>query len=560
MPFDAMPEEADPRFPATEAAPLEALFGLPAAREQQPAPARAQPERQEAAATQPARLEAERAAPAGGIATFMYARLNNFTAACQALSGAELTSFVNDVRRVLSTAALQLGGEIAQRRPDSILCAFCHRPEDRIPNHAKRALHAAILTVHESVQLGARISGQLQAAGLPPVFIAVGVHLGEGEVTARANKAQGMVHATGEAVEIARLLEVAAADQHWSVVTSAATRQAAGTRVESGRSGSLGLPDDTFIEVVEIAGLVPRKGSTTPQSHYAALHESLATNQQLARSAQGTSQGANATPGGHLLIEDYRLLRKIGEGGIASVFLAEPTAGGPQQVLKVLRLDNPDSVLGLQRFMQEFALLVRIDHPNVTRIFRQDFSAGVAYIAMEYFPMGDLRTRMRKAMDPGVSLYYIRQIASGLEAIHEVGIVHRDLKPDNVMIRQDGIVAIADFGIAKQVSMQITDTGAGDIVGTPYYLSPEQVIGKPVDGRCDIYSLGVMAYEMLTGSKPYRAGTARELLQMHVDAPIPRLPPAHARLQPVLDRMMAKDPADRYESASALLDDLGKLG
>jgi serine/threonine protein kinase len=179
---------------------------------------------------------------------------------------------------------------------------------------------------------------------------------------------------------------------------------------------------------------------------------------------------------------------------------------------------------------------------------------------MEYFPLGDLRSRMGKALDPGIALYYLRQIAAGLEAIHQVGIVHRDLKPDNVMIRQNGVIAIADFGVAKQVSMLITDTGAGDIVGTPYYLSPEQALGRPVDLRCDLYSLGVVAYEMLTGSKPYHARTARELLQLHVNAPVPMLPPAHRHLQPVLEKMMAKEPAGRYDSAAALLDDLERLG
>jgi serine/threonine-protein kinase PpkA len=539
MPVESY-QETDAQFPPTEAASLDALFGMPV---RPPEPV-------------------VRREPEGTIATFLYARLHNFAAACQSMSGTELTSFVADVRRILSAAGLKLGGEIAQRRPDSILLVFSNPPDERVPDHAKRALHAAILTVHESVQLAARVSARPQAAGLPPLSMAVGVHLGIGEITPRTSKqAQGTVHAIGEAVEIARLLEVAAADLHWNIVTSIATRQAGGTRVDSGRMASLGLPDDTFLEVVEISGLVPRAGSTTPPGHYASLRESLQKNHQLARSSTNSAMNSTGAMhyGGHLLIEGYRLLRKIGEGGIASIYLAQPMAGGAPQVLKVLRLDNPDGVEGLQRFMQEFALLAQIDHPNVARIFKQDFSLGNAYIAMEYFPLGDLRARMRRALDPGIALYYLKQIAAGLEAIHQVGIVHRDLKPDNVMVRQDGMVAIADFGIAKQVSMLITDTGAGEIVGTPYYLSPEQALGKVVDARCDIYSLGVVAYEMLTGSKPYHARSAQELLQMHVDAPVPVLPPQHLHLQPVLDRMLAKNPADRFPSAGALLDALEQL-
>lgn len=128
------------------------------------------------------------------------------------------------------------------------------------------------------------------------------------------------------------------------------------------------------------------------------------------------------------------------------------------------------------------------------------------------------------------------------------------------MLRQDGTLAIADFGVAKQVSMLITDTGDGDIVGTPYYLSPEQAQGHSIDARCDLYSLGVLAYELLAGRKPYQAATARELLHLHIRAPVPPLPQAHRHLQPVINRMMAKDRGQRYASAQALLDHLDELG
>ena len=138
---------------------------------------------------------------------------------------------------------------------------------------------------------------------------------------------------------------------------------------------------------------------------------------------------------------------------------------------------------------------------------------------MEYFPLGDLRSRMAKAMDPGVALYYLRQIASGLEAIHQVGIVHRDLKPDNVMMRQDGIVAIADFGVAKQVSMQITDTGAGESVGTPYYLSPEQALGPPVDGPLGHLQLGILATKCSPAASRIWRRLRRRCCKLHVSAP-----------------------------------------
>lgn len=531
MPLESF-QPADPQFAPTDVAPLEPL-------------------RQCREAPPPVAAHAE---PEAQLATIMYARVRNFGAICDTMAGEELATFVGDVRRMLQRAAIELEGLVAQRKPDSILCVFSQRPDEAVPSHAKRALHAAILTVHACAVQADRIAARPQSQGLPPMSIAIGVHLGAADLRPRPSN-PGMVHAVGEAVEIARLLEVVAADLRWSIAASFATRQAAGARVDSARSGTLGLPDESFLEVVEIAGLVPRLGSTTPESHYALLRQSLQRNQQLLRASGGAGAAS-----GHMLIEGYRLLRKIGEGGVATVYLAQPIGGGPAQVLKVLRLYSGAADMDLQRFITEFALLAQIEHPNVARIFKQEFSAGCAYIAMEYFPLGDLSSHLRKALDPAIALYYVRQIAAGLESIHRVGIVHRDLKPHNVMLRQDGILALTDFGIAKQVSMKLTDTGAGEIIGTPYYISPEQALGHPVDARTDIYSLGVMTFEMLAGRRPYHASSAQALLDLHIHAPMPALPPHLGHLQPVLDRMMAKDPQQRFASATELLDALTDVG
>jgi class 3 adenylate cyclase len=495
--------------------------------------------------------------PALTVATFLYARLHHFSAICQAMSADDAAAFVTEVRRMLTEVVTRLGGEVATRRPDSILAVFSNKPDDRKPNHAQRGLHAAILAVHEAVQLAQTFTGRSQFAGVPTPTLAVGVHLGAAELS-RRGAASDRVLAVGEAVEVARLLEVTATDLQWSIATSAGTRLAAAGRADGGRIGSVALPDDSFIDVVEVTGLVPRKGSSTPPRVFEMLRESLVTNQQ-ARKRTGNSSSSQA--GGHFLIEGYRVLRKIGEGGMASIFLAQSAEGGPPQVLKVMRMDRAGEADGLQRFIQEFALLAQVQHPNVARIFRQDFSIAHAYIAMEYFPQGDLRQRMKAGtIDPATAIQWIRQTAAGLGAIHEIGIVHRDLKPDNLMLRQDGSLAVADFGVAKQVSMKITDTGDGDIVGTPYYLSPEQALGQPVDARCDMYSLGVLAFELLTGRKPYHASSAQELLHMHISAPVPMLPPEHVQFQPIMESLMAKEREQRYPSARTLLDDLALMG
>lgn len=491
------------------------------------------------------------------VATFMYARLHHFSAVCNAVGAEAASSFVNEVRRMLTDAVMKLGGEVAQRRPDSILAVFSNKPDDKKPNHAQRGLHAAILAVHDTVQLAQAVATRPECAGLPPLTLAVGVHLGAADLLPRGN---GKVHAVGDAVEVARLLEVTAMDLGWSIATSSGTRLASAGRADGGRIGSVGLPDTSFIDIVEVTGLVPRKGSSTPPRVFEMLRESLLANQQV-RKRNSPAPHLAPVVGSHFLIEGYRVLRKIGEGGMASIFLAQAAEGGAPQVLKVMRLDRAVEADGLQRFIQEFALLAQIQHPNVARIFRQDFSVGHAYIAMEYFPQGDLRARMKAGpIDPATAVSFIKQTAAGLAAIHAVGIVHRDLKPDNLMFRQDGSLALADFGVAKQVSMKITDTGDGDIVGTPYYLSPEQALGQPVDARCDIYSLGVLAFELLTGRKPYHAGSAQELLHLHVHGPVPLLPPEHAHLQAVMESMMAKDREQRYPSAATLLADLEQQG
>jgi serine/threonine protein kinase len=196
----------------------------------------------------------------------------------------------------------------------------------------------------------------------------------------------------------------------------------------------------------------------------------------------------------------------------------------------------------------------------VIRIYDQGFTDDHAYIAMEYFELGDLRGELREGMSRERALDVVAQVAHALEAIHSRGIIHRDLKPENIMRRRDGSVALADFGVAKSMLQQdnlvLTQTRHGEVVGTPYYLSPEQVRGEGITPATDLYSLGVMLYEMLAGTRPFQGDSLDMLLARHLTAPTPPLPAEHAGLQPVVERLMAKRAADRYASAHALLQDL----
>src|SRR5579872_7625772 len=165
---------------------------------------------------------------------------------------------------------------------------------------------------------------------------------------------------------------------------------------------------------------------------------------------------------------------------------------------------------------------------------------------MEYFKEGDLRRRMRAGMRPRPAFRTAIAIAHALEAIHAAGVLHRDLKPGNVMLREDGSMALIDFGMSKDTALEQEVTDTGLIFGTPHYMSPEQGHGEPIDPRSDLYSLGVIVFEMLTHQKPYMAENPMAIIYKHRKEPVPQLPPRFATLQPLIDAFLAKDPRDRY--------------
>ena len=252
-------------------------------------------------------------------------------------------------------------------------------------------------------------------------------------------------------------------------------------------------------------------------------------------------------------VPGYEVLRQVGKGGMATIYLAKRDEDGLELVLKIVHLHDWENTEPLKRFMQEYQLLSKLKHPNVVQIYERAFASDFAYIAMEWFPDGDLKARIKKTIEPDKIAPYLRQMAKGLSAVHDIGIVHRDIKPANVLFKQGDKLAISDFGIAKDVSENQGLTVRGSLIGSLYYASPEQISGEAVDSRSDIYSLGTILFQMLTGSPPFRAKTPVELINAHQSAPIPRLSPEHAQWQPVLDGLMAKDPDDRFQSVDELL-------
>ena len=259
---------------------------------------------------------------------------------------------------------------------------------------------------------------------------------------------------------------------------------------------------------------------------------------------------------GSVMIRGHRCVRQIGSGGMCTIYLAESERAGTLVVLKVFSQvpDVSERIVSFDRFLQEYEIVAGLKHQNIVRIYDLGIADDHAYIAMEHFPAGDLRQRMKKPLLALTALQYLEQIASALHAIHSVGVLHRDLKPANVMLRSDGSLCLIDFGLAKANEIEISLTGTREIFGTPYYMSPEQGHAEDIDARSDLYSLGVMYYEMLIGQKPFTGATAMEVIYKHKRADLPQIAPEFSSYQEILQRLLAKSPSDRYQSANELLE------
>ena len=260
-------------------------------------------------------------------------------------------------------------------------------------------------------------------------------------------------------------------------------------------------------------------------------------------------------------LKGHRLLKHLGSGSTASVYLMEQELNARHVVAKVFRHgpEHGDQLAPLERFLREYEVVSGIRHPNVVQIYDLGIDDDMAFIVMEYFASGHLGERIADGLPMREALERLAQIARALDAIHAVGVLHRDLKPANIMLRDDGNPALIDFGVAKLRDAAPELTGLGEIFGTPYYMSPEQGEGAPVDERADIYSLGVVLHEMLTGCKPYVAGSPMAVIWKHRHAPLPVLPKSFRACQPLLERLMAKAAEERFASARAVFEAVENL-
>lgn len=283
-----------------------------------------------------------------------------------------------------------------------------------------------------------------------------------------------------------------------------------------------------------------------------------ANNDQAAKQSADaiTPLMAAKVPGGEFMpanfIPGYTIHATIGESEKAAVYVATSAARNENVALKVSKTLR-DEAAGRQFLEREYTAIVAIRDPSVVQIYDYGVHAGYEYLVMEYLPRGDLKARMQQPLSEQEALRYVAQIAAALQVVHHAGLLHRDLKPPNVMLRENGDVALIDFGLARALDGSSASTRTGVLRGSPYYMSPEQALGEVLDARSDFYSLGIMYYEMLTGKKPYTGGSAMDVLQQHVNAPLPMLPKALVQHEPLLLKLMAKSREDRFATAEEIL-------
>jgi len=504
------------------------------------------------------------------IGTVLFSDIRNFTTMSERLTSSQTAELLNAYFQEACVPVLAQGGRVAKLLGDGMMAVFA--PEDREINHARSALNAAMGIALAAYRFGDWVRARHGEHSLPKFSVGVGIHSGEMIETRIGPAGENAVTLIGDSVNVAARLEAQTKVLGWPVIASRTTVDAAGPGIQTGRSIILDLRGRTAtVEAVEIIGADQNlPGMSDTGELPLEIRQALATNARQAADASKailnetlrmiTSDLANARnvvlpPS----ISGYRIIQKIGQGGMSHVYLARREVDGQQIVLKILNARPADDPEMFQRFAQEYALISSAQHNNVVKIYDHGFTDAYAFIAMEYLPKGTLREAIDAGLSPRQVLSVLAQLAGGLAEMHARGIIHRDLKPTNIMVRDDGTMAIADFGIAKRLEARSDRTRHGELYGTPYYIAPELIEGQPASPRSDLYSLGIIFYEMLTGKKPFDAPAISELVAQHLRAPIPRLPGDLADFQPLLEGMLAKNPGGRFADAESLLNAIDNI-
>ncbi|HEY7674940.1 MAG TPA: protein kinase [Burkholderiales bacterium] len=501
------------------------------------------------------------------MATVLFSDIRNFTTYSERLTSDEIAELLNAYLEAACAPIIRCGGCVMKFLGDGIMALFEPREGEKGETHARRAVRAGLAMQLAALEFRKWVGTRHPTRSLPDFAIGVGVHSGDVLMCHVGAATGGELTAIGDTVNIASRLEGQTKELGWAVVASDATVAAAGSGLAVGSRRTLQLRGRSVAtEAFEVIGIDSGEDAAdAPVEIPQDMREALATNAEIAAGAAKAALGMTL----HMItselgekqvtVKGYTVVSKIGQGGSSVVYLAERQSDKQQVVLKILNTAPGKNEAMLQRFVQEFDIISSINHPNVVKIYDRGFSEQYAYLAMEYFPAGSLVEVIAEGLTGRQALSLLAQAASALREIHSRGILHRDIKPANLMARADGSIALTDFGIAKRLSDNLGRTRHGELYGTPYYVSPEQIMGSPATVQSDIYALGIIFHEMLVRARPFDGESVSELIALHVKAPRPTLPEHLSEYQPLLDRMLAVDPRDRYNSAEALLSGIDEV-
>ncbi|MGB5598614.1 MAG: serine/threonine protein kinase, partial [Thiothrix litoralis] len=254
-------------------------------------------------------------------------------------------------------------------------------------------------------------------------------------------------------------------------------------------------------------------------------------------------------------IPNYAIERELGKGGMATVYLARQVLLNRQVALKVMSPEFSTGKTFQEAFLQEGKVVAQLEHPNIVKIYDIGIHDSTFYMAMEYLSGGSLRDRLKtETFTPAAVLQMLRQLGAGLAYAHEQGFIHRDIKPENILFRKDGTAVLTDFGIAKVQDSIGEMTRMGYTTGTAQYMSPEQASAGRLDYRSDLYSLGLVVFEMLSGERVCKADSFAQAVYQHTIQPTPTLPVVYRVFQPVMQKVLAKQPEQRYRNVEAFVE------
>jgi serine/threonine-protein kinase PpkA len=497
-------------------------------------------------------------------ATVVSVIIRDFIHLTERLSSVSLVALMSDYYEKVCVQVEQQQGVLTSISNHSMVVTFS--VVEGADSHARRAMRCALAIALIAYQTRFWIRQAFPEQGLDKFGVGIGIHSGE-LIFAEFGLAPNVQQvASGHAVSISSLLSVKSKELDWNVVCSEQALTAAGLGVHTRRQALIGA--DWLGSPVKVAEVVVvRDGEEDAvQSHTGRMLNTTLDLERGTRSGHfpefdpsNPTAAENAQGMDFPAIPGYRCLRPIGQGGMSRVFLVERLRDRTQLALKFADGSVSEDSEMLYRFVEEYGLLEQVHHPNVLQIYDQGVTDDVLFIVMEYLSGGTLKQCIgTKGMEPERAWRVLREMVQALVEVHRMGIIHRDIKPENILLRGDGTAVLGDFGVARRLYKALHHGSMDYIVGTPYFMSPEQALGDTEDESTDIYSMGAVFFNMLTGEKPYQGSSLESIVQQHLHAPVPKLPKCYRHLQFFLDRMMSKDREQRY-SAPALLDLLGEL-